>query len=182
MKIILTGINKEGCWTPQQQKISCHALASLILKAKRKALSEKQERGLRNQDSYFLRPALHSLIVHFAVTLAAASLALPCILQLPLPLISRSPSTATARIPINLRVFISPLQRLNAISIKDFFLAAYQACFLIFASVFRCSVSAPFPYLSYRPCLPLQLSFPCCPYIFSQRGFQLQPQQIYHYE
>jgi hypothetical protein len=31
---------------------------------------------------------------------------------------------------------------------------------LIFVSVFRYSVSDPFPYLSYRPCLPLRLSFP----------------------
>ncbi|MBU4037388.1 MAG: hypothetical protein KKA35_13265, partial [Proteobacteria bacterium] len=50
----------------------------------------------------------------------------------------------------------------TVIPIKAFFLAAYQACFLIFDSVFRCFVSDPFPYFSYRPCLPLSLSFSCC--------------------
>jgi hypothetical protein len=42
------------------------------------------------------------------------------------------------------------------ISIKAFFLAAYQACFLTFVSVFRRSVSDPFPVVQN---------------IFSQRGF-----------
>ena len=46
---------------------------------------------------------------------------------------------------------------------RAFFLTAYQGCFLIFVSVFRHSVSDPFPYLFFRPCLPLRTSFPRCP-------------------
>jgi hypothetical protein len=43
----------------------------------------------------------------------------------------------------------------TVISIKAFFSAAYQGSFLFFVSVFRPSVSDPFPYLSYRPYLPV---------------------------
>ena len=48
-------------------------------------------------------------------------------------------------------------------SIKAFFLAAYQGCFLIFVSVSRHSVSDSFSYLFCRPCLPLRTSFSSCP-------------------
>jgi hypothetical protein len=47
------------------------------------------------------------------------------------------------------------------ISIRAFLLAAYQALFLIFVSVFRPFASEPFPYFSYRPFLPSRLSFSC---------------------
>jgi hypothetical protein len=58
------------------------------------------------------------------------------------------------------------------ISFRAFFLAAYQACFLTFVSVYRHSVSDPFPYLSCRPCLPLRVSpSPVFQKIFLQRGF-----------
>ena len=48
--------------------------------------------------------------------------------------------------------------RCTIISIKAFFLAACQICFLPFVSLFRRSVSGPSPYLSCRPCLPLPVS------------------------
>jgi len=64
----------------------------------------------------------------------------------------------------------------SVISIKAFFLAACQSCFLTFVSVFRRSVSDPFPYLSCRPCLPLRLSFSCCQKYLLAEWFLLQPQ------
>ena len=63
----------------------------------------------------------------------------------------------------------------TVISIKAFFLAAYQACFLTFVSVFRRSVSDPFPYLSCRPCLPLSLSFSCWSSAISVWGYNVLP-------
>ena len=57
----------------------------------------------------------------------------------------------------------------TVISIKAFFLAAYQGCFLIFVSVFRRSVSDSLPYLFCRPCLPLHTSFPVIPRLLAAR-------------
>jgi len=71
-------------------------------------------------------------------------------------------------------LFDMPYQeRMNTvISIKAFFWAAYQGSFLFFVSVFRPSVSDPFPYLSYRPYLPLPTSFSRCLSSFRHEGAQ----------
>jgi hypothetical protein len=47
--------------------------------------------------------------------------------------------------------------------IRAFFWAACRAFSWILVSVFLRSASDPFPCLSCRPCLPLRLSFSCCP-------------------
>ena len=66
-----------------------------------------------------------------------------------------------------------------AVPIKPFFEAAYQTCFLTFASVFRRSVSDPFPCLSCHPCLTFYLpeSSPRLALVNSQAELEGSPQR-----
>ena len=81
----------------------------------------------------------------------------------------RKIKSATTKISPLITEVLGSVDLHPAISIKAFFLAAYQPCFLIFVSLFRRSVSDPFPCLSCRLCLPLCLSS----FLFSKASFSV---------
>ena len=89
-------------------------------------------------------------------------------------------SWVAARTAMLSAILVGSIRSPNLISIKAFFLAACQNCYLIFVSVFRPFVSDPFPYLSYRPCLPSNLSLSYCQNIFSQCVCSVTT-IVYHY-